>query len=187
MNVNTGFEIKFEPDKQKSFLLFGQSCFVDVSLIESGLLLALVPKINKIIEWEIIVNLKFANIVHFFKLFKLFFRQIFHVKRYKENLAIIAQRIFLWTLLPNLLLFIDLLSFLLSHFAPRFFLLRCRFVPKFFFKSLEILKPYDDKSENNNANKNVFKLFFRYFDISKLNYVLIVCFNLIFLIILRVL
>jgi hypothetical protein len=50
MNVNTSLKIKFEPDKQKSFLLFGQSCFVDVSLIESGLLLALVPKINKIIE-----------------------------------------------------------------------------------------------------------------------------------------
>jgi hypothetical protein len=73
MNVNTGFEIKFEPDEQKSFLLFGQSCFVDVSLIESGLLLALVPKINKIIECKLVINLKFANIVHFLKLLKLFF------------------------------------------------------------------------------------------------------------------
>jgi hypothetical protein len=99
----------------------------------------------------------------------------------------ITQRIFLWTLLPNLLLFIDLLSLLLSNFAPGFFLLLYRFVQRFVFKSLEILKPYDAKSENNNANKNVFKLFFCYFDISKLNYALIVSFNLIFLIILRVL
>jgi hypothetical protein len=50
MNVNASFEIKFEPDEQKSFLLFGQSCFVDVSLIKSDLLFTLVPKINKIIE-----------------------------------------------------------------------------------------------------------------------------------------
>jgi hypothetical protein len=80
MNVNASFEIKFEPDEQKSFLLFGQSCFVDVSLIKSGLLLALVPKINKIIKCKLVINLKFANIVHFLKLFKLFFWQIFHVE-----------------------------------------------------------------------------------------------------------
>ena len=103
MNVNTGFEIKFEPDKQKSFLLFGQSCFVDVSLIESGLLLALVPKINKIIEWEIIVNLEFANIVHPQKFFDLLFGHILEVKGYKKYVTI--HDILFVALIPDFLFF----------------------------------------------------------------------------------
>jgi hypothetical protein len=103
MNVNARFEIQSEPDEQKSFLLFGQSCFVDVSLVESGLLLALVPQIDKIIECGLVIDLEFAYVVHLFKFIRIFFGQIFEVEGNKKHVT--TQDILSITLIPNLLLF----------------------------------------------------------------------------------
>ena len=88
MDVNTGPKVQFQPDKQKSFFLFVQSCFIDKILIVSELLFALVPQINKIIKSKFIIDLKVTIVIVFIEFLSFFFGHLIQVEGNEKYVTI---------------------------------------------------------------------------------------------------